>query len=144
MVVAAQVKGVSVRRRVAFSPDTNRFLVGTMTKIISVHEYRLRPTTDRNEFERAIRGAEQRGLVELPGLLDHYFLRGIRGARSGEYAAVWVYKSRRAWSQLWGSVAKPSHRQEYPRNWMIWENEVLAPFIAEDPDLITFTAYEQF
>lgn len=115
-----------------------------MSKIISVHEYRLSPSADRNQFERAIRGAERRGLLQLPGLTDHYFLRGIRGVRSGDYAAVWVYESRKAWSQLWGSLAKPSEKQDYPPNWKIWEDEVLAPFLAEDPDHTPFTAYEQF
>ncbi len=114
-----------------------------MSRIISVHEYRLSPSTDRNQFEQAIHKAERRGLLQLPGLLDHYLLRGIRGVRSGEYAAVWVYESRKAWNRLWGPVARPSPKQDYPSNWKLWEDEVLAPFLAEDPDHIAFTAYEQ-
>lgn len=117
--------------------------VDPMSKVISVHEYLLRPGTDRDQFEQALRDAERRGLLQLPGLLDHFLLRGIRGARSGEYAALWVYESRKAWGQLWGPVSTPKAKQDYPPNWKIWEDEVLAPFLDEDPDNISFTAYEQ-
>ena len=50
-----------------------------MACVISVHEYVLRPSVDEGAFERAIQEAEQRGLLELPGLVEHYFVKGIRG-----------------------------------------------------------------
>ena len=30
-----------------------------------------------------------------------------------------------------------------PDNWKVWEREILAPFLAEDPDAIRFTTYEE-
>ncbi|NIQ37269.1 MAG: hypothetical protein GTN81_01565 [Proteobacteria bacterium] len=115
-----------------------------MPKIISVHEYILKPGVDEKEFEQAIREAEKRDLLRLPGLVDHHFVKGIRGSRKGCYAAIWVYESREAWESLWGKADRPRRKEDYPGNWKIWEDEVLAPLLSQDPDRIAFTAYEQF
>ena len=64
-----------------------------MSKIISIHEYTLRPGVDSKQFERAIQEAQQRGLLKLPGLIGHHFVKGVRGVRSVCYAA---YGSTRA------------------------------------------------
>ncbi len=115
-----------------------------MARVISIHEYTLKPGTRPEEFERALQTARQRGLLQLPGLVDHNFLRGIRGSRRGEYGAVWIYESREAWERLWGPEGDPLPRRDYPENWKIWEEEVLARFLERDPDRIEFTAYAAF
>jgi hypothetical protein len=115
-----------------------------MTRIISIHEYALKPGIDAAAFERALRAAEGRGLFDLPGLLDYRFVRGIKGRRRNGYATIWVYESREAWGRLWGSPDQPRQPADYPARWQAWENEILAPLLAEAPDAIAFTAYEEF
>jgi heme-degrading monooxygenase HmoA len=114
-----------------------------MPRMISIHEYELKPGSDPGQFEQALRDAEARGLFELPGLTAHHFVRGVKGARPHAYAAVWVYESREAWERLWGTAERPRARTEYPKKWRIWEDEVLAPILSGDPDAIRFTAYEE-
>jgi len=112
-----------------------------MPKLISIHEYDLKPEVDTADFERAIRDAEGRGLLHLPGLVAHHLVKGVKGERSGAYAAIWVYESQEAWEQIWGPAAHPRRYPHYPENWKVWEREVLAPFLVRDPDAIRFTAY---
>ena len=115
-----------------------------MARIISIHEYDLKPGSDPQQFEHALQSAEARGLLRLPGLIAYHFVKGLRGTRRGAYAAVWVYESREAWEQLWGAPEQPKKPQEYPDNWRIWEHEILAPFLEQHPDAIRFTAYEEW
>jgi len=49
----------------------------------------------------AILCAKARGLLRLPGLVEYYLVKGIRGFRHGLYAAVWIYESKEAWESLW-------------------------------------------
>ena len=114
-----------------------------MSRIFAVHEYVLKPGVDVSEFERAIRQADQRGLLVLPGLVDHFFLKGLKGCRNGCYAAIWVFENRAAWERLWGTPDHPIGKQDYPSNWKVWEDEVLAPFLDREPDTITYTDYEE-
>lgn len=114
-----------------------------MPRIISVHEYTLKPQIDVSQFEMAIQDAKNQGLFNLPGLVEYSFVKGIRGARQDQYAAIWVYESEEAWANLWGSVGQPHNKDEYPQTWKIWEDEVLAPFIIQDPDKIVFTSYRE-
>ena len=109
--------------------------------VISIHEYELKPSAEGAQFERAFKEAEARGLFELPGLLQYHFVKGIRGVRRGKYAVIWVYESKQAWEGLWGPVDQPIPKSKYPDNWLTWENEVLAPFLRQDPDAISFTSY---
>ncbi|MFQ6112833.1 MAG: hypothetical protein ACE5NG_01960, partial [bacterium] len=74
---------------------------------------------------------------------DYHFVKGVKGSRKGYYAAIWVYESREAWEKLWGSPENPRTKQGYPENWNVWEDQVLAPFLSEEPDKIEFTAYEE-
>jgi hypothetical protein len=113
-----------------------------MAKVISIHEYDLKPYADEAAFERAIHEAERRGLFALPGLVEHHFLKGLKGGRKGGYTAVWIFESREAWERLWGSLEAPRPPSRYPKMWRAWENEVLAPFLAQHPDTIRFTSYE--
>ena len=112
-----------------------------MAKIISIHEYELKPGVDPATFERAIKEAEKRGLFQMPGLIEYHFIKGIRGTRKGKYAAIWVYESLQAWEKLWGPIDAPHGKDRYPNNWKIWENEILAPLLDRDPDSITFSSY---
>ena len=112
-----------------------------MARVISLHEYELRPGVQAADFERALRDAEQRGLFDLPGLTEHCFLRGLKGARRDAYAALWVFESREAWERLWGRPEAPHPPSQYPAKWQVWE-EILAPFLVQDPDTIRFTSYQ--
>ena len=113
-----------------------------MARIISVHEYDLKPGSNPAQFEQALRDAEARGLFDLPGLVAHHVVKGVKGARRDAYAAVWIYESREAWERLWGTLEHPLERTEYPEKWRIWEEELLAPILSGHPDAIAFTAYE--
>ena len=68
-----------------------------MSRIISIHEYNLKPEVEGEQFERAILNARERRLLRLPGLVEHYFIKGFRGLRRGKYGTIWVYESREAW-----------------------------------------------
>lgn|SRR5574340_873592 len=114
-----------------------------MPRIFGIHEYVLKPGVDGKDFEQAIRHAEARGLFKLPGLVERYFLKGIKGERTGSYAAIWVFESRGAWEGLWGTPDQPLTKRDYPENWKVWENEVLTPFLDREPDAIAFTDYEE-
>jgi len=114
-----------------------------MGRIVSIHEYDLKPGTDPQQFERTLRDAEARGLLRLPGLVAHHFLKGVKGVRRGAYTALWIYESRAAWERLWGTAEQPRPPQEYPAAWKVWEQEVLAPFLSDHPDAIRYTAYEE-
>lgn len=114
-----------------------------MARIVSVHEYELKPGVEPAEFERAVRNAEQRGLFDLPSLNDHYFLRGLKGGRRGSYAAIWIFESREAWEKLWGPPGAPLPPSQYPLKWQVWEKEILAPLLSQDPDTIRFTSYQE-
>ena len=114
-----------------------------MARVISIHEYELKRGSNPEQFEQIVREAEARGLFELPGLRSHHFVKGLKGTRRGAYAAVWVYESREAWEQLWGTEENPRGSAGYPEKWRIWEGELLAPILSGHPDAITFTAYEE-
>lgn len=114
-----------------------------MSRVISIHEYVLKPDADERAFVFAIYKAQADGILQLPGLVAYHFLRGIKGVRQGGYTALWIYESREAWERLWGTSEHPRPKEEYPENWKIWEQEILAPFLIQDPDQITFTAYEE-
>ena len=94
------------------------------------------------DFREAVREAERRDLFDLPGLVEYRFLRGIKGARTGGFTTVWTYQHRAAWRVLWGPVDDPVTKEAYPDTWLVWEDELLAPILAEDPDEIEYTSYE--
>ncbi len=98
-----------------------------MARMISIHEYELRPGSGAERFEQAIRAAVVRGLFDLPGLTAHHFVKGVKGARRDAYAAVWIYESREAWERLWGTLDHPRGRE----------------ILSSDPDAIRFTAYQE-
>jgi len=114
-----------------------------MAKIISIHEYVLKPGADKDQFEKAIQKAKERGLLQLPGLVEYHFMKGIKGSRNGHYASVWIYENRGAWEKILGTAEHPVRKKDYPENWKIWEEEILMPFLDRQPDKIEFTAYEE-
>jgi len=114
-----------------------------LSRVVSVHEYELKPEVDPEAFESAIREAQEQGLPELPGMETYYLLRGIKGVRTGHYSAVWVYESQEAREALWGPPDNPLAKPNYPENWKRWEEEVLAPNLRGDPDAIQFTSYQE-
>jgi hypothetical protein len=114
-----------------------------MPRVISVHEYELRPDADPSSFETAIQKARAEDLPALPGLEDYFLLKGIKGTRARRYGAIWIYESRAAWESLWGPPDDPVEKENYPANWKTWEDDVLAPHLSEDPDAIRFTSYRE-
>lgn len=112
-------------------------------RIISVHEYVLAPGVSEADFLASVRTAEERRLLDLPGLLGHHFVKGLKGARKNELAGIWVYESRAAWEQLWGPPDAPKPKEEYPEAWRQFEDEVLAPLLVGEPDAIDYTTYEE-
>ena len=114
-----------------------------MARMVSIHEYDLKPDADLARFEQMLGDAEARGLFRLPGLVAHHFLKGIKGARAGGYTALWIYESREAWERLWGTLERPRAPRDYPEPWKTWERELLAPFLSVHPDATRFTAYQE-
>ena len=92
--------------------------------------------------ERAARAAVERRLLSIPGLQGFLLLKGLKGANRGRYAILWRYQSRQAWEALRGSLEQPKARHDYPPSWRIWDDEFLAPLLAQHPDSIRYTAYE--
>jgi len=114
-----------------------------MGRVVSIHEYELKPGINVAQFEQVLRDADARGLLRLPGLLAHYFVKGTKGVRRSAYAAVWIYESREAWEHLWGTPEHPRLPQDYPDTWRVWEQDLLAPFLLNHPDAISFAANEE-
>jgi len=129
--------------RIGYQTDSEQMGHYEMARVVSIHEYQLKPDVDRIAFERAFRDADRRGLFALPGLVEYHFLKGLKGAQHDGYAVVWLYESREAWEMLWGSLECPVQPSEYPEKWKIWENEVLAPFLTQHADGIRFSSYEE-
>lgn len=111
--------------------------------VVSVHHYVLAESAAPAEFREAVAEARSRGLFErIPGLVEYRIGRGIKGARAGQFAAVWVYESKEAWVDVWGPVDDPVPKTDYPDPWRTWEDELLAPVLADDPDTIEYTSYD--
>jgi heme-degrading monooxygenase HmoA len=114
-----------------------------MRRVVSIHHYRLKPGVSRQTFLQTIQEAQSEHLFELPGLEGFHVLHGIKGEAESSWSVIWIYSSRSAWEQLWGSPSEPKSKDEYPDLWRRWEDDLLAPLLAEDPDLIRYTAYEE-
>lgn len=112
------------------------------TRIFSVHEYEFEPHVTDEDVFAALREAEARGCFDIPGLVDYRFGKGIRGTRNDQFVAIWVWADYERWADLWGPVDDPVSKDEYPEPWLVWEDEILDPLLATDPDRISYTAYE--
>jgi hypothetical protein len=115
-----------------------------MGSVISIHEYKLRHGVTSEQFEATVENARNQELFDLPGLVEYHFLKRIRGTKMVEYSAIWTYENRDVWERLWGKTDNPLEKEEYPEKWKIWEDELLAPLLSQDPDRIDFAAYEEF
>ncbi len=115
-----------------------------MAQAISVHEYVLKPGVGARAFEQAVDDAAGRGCFDLPGLIDYKFVRRLRGSRPAHYAAIWTYESRDAWARLWGEPGHAKPRDQFPTQWKVWEDEILAPLLDRDPQFIEYAAYEEY
>ena len=113
-----------------------------MGRIFSIHEYDLRSDVEGADFERELRQGGAGGILQIPGLVSHQFGRGVKGARLGGHAALWIYESRDAWERLWGPPERPLPPEAYPPDWRRWE-EILSPFLAVPAHTVRFTAYEE-
>jgi hypothetical protein len=111
--------------------------------VVSVHHNELAESADPSDFREAVSEAVSSGLFEnVPSLVDYRIVHGIRGARAGEFAAIWMYESKDAWVDVWGPVGEPVPKTEYPDPWLTWEDELLDLVLANDPDTIEYTSYE--
>ncbi len=115
----------------------------SLTKIISIHHYRLKDGVSAQDFMVAIKLALAEQLFDLPGLENFQFIRGIKGEREGEWSAIWTYSSQKSWEALWGPLTEPKTKIDYPQQWIRWEDELLTPLLDQDPDKITYTSYEE-
>jgi len=66
-----------------------------------VHDYILRTEVKVVNFDNAVQEAHRRGLLQFAGLEEYHFIRGIRGAQSGCYGTIWIFKTKEAWEMLW-------------------------------------------
>jgi len=114
-----------------------------MKRVISIHDYKLKQGVSSEQFETSVAKARQLDLFNLSGLIEFHFLRRIRGSRNVEYTAIWIYQNRASWEKLWGKTDNLIEKENYPENWKRWENEFLAPLLAQDPDRIDYAAYEE-
>lgn len=112
-------------------------------RIMSLHAYQLREGADPEALVAAFQRARREGLFQLPGLLEARLLRGIRGERQGQWAALWIYESKGVWEELWGPVGDAHEPERYPERWRRWEGELLEPLLDRDPDKVTLTSYEE-
>jgi hypothetical protein len=113
--------------------------------IVSIHRYELADSASHADFRDAVAAAVDRNLFDtVPGLVDYRIGRGIKGRHADQFAAVWVYESRAIWAAVWGPVDEPVPRSAYPDAWLRWEDDLLAPILADDPDEIEYTSYEVF
>ena len=114
-----------------------------MGRIISIHEYDLKPEVDMSQFESTFRDAEARGLLQLPGLVAHHFVKGAKGVRRGAYAALWIYESREAWERLWAPPSIPGPRESIRTAGGSGRRSFLLPFSRTTRTVFRFTSYEE-
>ncbi|EMA24378.1 hypothetical protein [Haloarcula argentinensis] len=113
--------------------------------IVSIHQYELADSASPDDFRDAVTAAVDENLFDdIPGLVDYRIGRGIKGSCTDQFAAVWVYESQASWEAVWGPVDDPLPKSAYPDAWLRWEDELLAPVLADDPDTIEYTSYDVF
>jgi hypothetical protein len=54
-----------------------------------------------------------------------------------------IHESNDAWEKLWGTIETLRPATDYPAQWKVWENELLAPLLSQVPDTIRFTSYTE-
>ena len=106
-----------------------------MRPVYTFHEHELRSGIDHDDYEKKIGEAIKQ--LRVPGLLHAYHLKGFKGHRNGKYAILWIFESEEAIVRNFGTPQNP----KWPKDWLHYENDVLAPFIDRHPDKIDFTDY---
>ena len=106
-------------------------------RVYAIHEHNLKASADRSAYEAAIGRAIQE--LRIPGLLHGRHLKAFKEKREGEYTVLWVFENKEAIEQNFGTPENP----KWPEAWLWYENELLAPYIEEHPDKISFTDYEE-
>jgi len=110
--------------------------------IVSIHQYELADSAGPDDFRDAVATAVDENLFgDIPGLVDYRIGRGIKGSRMDQFAAVWMYESKDSWEAVWGPAGDPVPKSAYPDAWLRWEDELLGPVLADDPDTIEYTSY---
>jgi hypothetical protein len=111
--------------------------------IVSIHQYELADSASPTDFRDAVTMAVDENLFDaIPGLVDYRIGRGIKGSRTDQFAAVWVYESKASWEAVWGPVDDPVPKPAYPDAWLRWEDDLLDPVLADDPNNIEYPSYE--
>ncbi|TAK23892.1 MAG: hypothetical protein EPO26_07420 [Chloroflexota bacterium] len=109
-----------------------------MARIIGVHELDLKPDADRAVFESVVRREIAELGLAMPGLVERRFLIGVKEARKGQHAMLWVFESQAAHEALFGTESEPLPG---PEAFLRYE-AAIAPFLAApSPDRIRFTDY---
>jgi len=108
------------------------FLVKT---VYAIHEHDLRPSVNEKEYEAKVGKAIEK--LHVPGLLHAYHLKGFKGERQGKYAVLWIVASEESIIDNFGTPENP----KWPKDWLHYENDVLAPFLDRHPDRINFSDY---
>jgi hypothetical protein len=109
-----------------------------MPRIVAVHELDLKPGADRAAFERVVRRETADLARHMPGLVERRFLIGLKAARKGEYAMLWVFESQAALEALFGTESDP---RSGPDAFVRYEAAIGPYLAAARPDLIRFTDY---
>ncbi len=107
-----------------------------MNQIIAIHEHELKPNVNPKQYEQEVDYALT--TLNIPGLLKAYHLKGFKGKRNGRYAVVWIFENKDAITKNFGTPENP----KWPKDWLHYENEILAKFLDRHPDSIDFTDYE--
>lgn len=102
---------------------------------ISIHEHELKDTVNVEEYQRDVAQAIKD--LKVPGLLYAYFLKGFKGERNNKHAIVWVWENQEVIKENFGTLDNP----KWPKDWLHYENEVLAKYLTCHPDKINFTCY---
>jgi hypothetical protein len=108
-----------------------------MPKVFGYHEFDLREGADEKEFEEDI--SKSIAEIKLPGLIDKFFVKGVRGKRRGKYAVIWVFESLEAIESLWGTEDDP---KPGPDIFLDYEEKVLGPYIDRPAQQIVWSDYE--
>ena len=104
--------------------------------VYSLHEHELRAGVDVAQYEREV--AEAIAQIKIAGLLHAYHLKGFKGEREGRYGVLWVFASKEAIAENFGTLDNP----KWPEAWLHYENDVLAKFLDRHPDTVDFTDYK--
>ncbi len=107
-------------------------------RVFSVHEHELRNDVDSAMYEKEVGRELEKLKSSIKGLVNAYFLKGFKGKRAGRYAILWVWQSSDTIKENFGTFDNPT----WPKEWLYYENTVLAKYLTCHPDKINFSCYE--